>query len=66
MDSEYNPPKSPTHKQTENQIRIKHTITNPNFFVINRNSNDYITNHKKNTIFFLLNATSKNFLTMIL
>ena len=48
MDSEYNPPISRTHNQTKNPFGIKHTIKNPNFFVIDKISIAYITNHNKN------------------
>ena len=58
MDSECNPPISLTHNQTKKPFRIKHTIKNLNFFFIDAISNDYITNHNKNIIFFLLIASS--------
>ena len=47
MDSEYNPPISLTHNQTENPFRKKHTIKNPNFFDVDKMFKDYITNHNK-------------------
>ena len=59
MDSENNSPISLTHNQTENPFRIKHTIKNPNFFVIDKISSDYITNHIEKIICFLLIMTLK-------
>ena len=59
MDSEYNPPTSLSHDQTENPFRIKHTNKNPNFFVIDKNSNDYITNHNKKYNLFLFKGDFK-------
>ena len=47
MDSGYNPPIDISPTQTEKQFRIKHTIKNPDFFDIDKLSNDYITNHNK-------------------
>ena len=47
MDTEYNPPINISHTQREKPFCIKHTIKNPNFFVIDKTSNDYIANHKK-------------------
>ena len=47
MDSEYNPPISLTYNQPKCPFRIKHTIKNPNFFVIDKISNDYINDHNK-------------------
>ena len=61
MDSEYNPPISLTHNQTENPFRIKHTIRNPNFFVVDKISNDYITIHNKNYNLFLAKCDFKLF-----
>ena len=52
MNSEYNPPRSISHTQHENPFRTKHTITSPNFFDVDKMSNVYITNHKKNNIYF--------------
>ena len=53
MDTEYNPPIDISHTQTEKPFRIKHTIQNPNFFVIDKISNDYIANHNKKYYLFL-------------
>ena len=53
MGSEYNPPIGLPHSQTENPFRIKHTIKNPNFFVIDKIYNDYITDHNKKYNLFL-------------
>ena len=56
MCSENNPPigyiDSPS--QTEKPFRIKHTIKKPNFFVIDKISNEYITNHNKKYYKFLI------------
>ena len=52
MNIEYNPPILISHSQTEQPFRIKNTIENPNFFAIDKISNDYITTHnEKNSIF---------------
>ena len=53
MDTEYNPPIDISHTQTKKTFRIKHTITNPNFFVIGKISKDYIANHIKKYFLFL-------------
>ena len=45
MDSENNPPILISHSQTEQTFRMEYTIENPNFFAIDKISNDYITNH---------------------
>ena len=34
-----------THKKYEKNIQIDHTTKNPNFFDIDKISNDFITNH---------------------
>ena len=47
MENENNPPISFTHNQSENPFRIKNTIKNPKFFVIDKISSDYNTNHNK-------------------
>ena len=47
MNSEYNPPIDISHIQHEKYIRTKHTIKNPSFLDIDKNSNDYISNHNK-------------------
>ena len=47
MNDEYNPSISDSSPQTKKPFHIKHTIKNPNFFVIDKSSNEYITNHKK-------------------
>ena len=54
MDDEYNPPKDISHTQTEISFRIKRTIENPKFFLIDKISNDYISNHKKKHNLFLI------------
>ena len=59
MDSEYNPPISFSHNQTENPFGIKHTNKNPNFFVVDKISNDYITNHNKEYNLFLVKCDFK-------
>ena len=59
MDSEYNPPICLSRNQKENPFRIKHTIKNPNFFDINKISNDYITNHNNKLNFFLAKCDFK-------
>ena len=57
MDTEYNPPIDDSHTETEKPFRIKLTIEKPNFFDIDKISNDYIANHKKNIVCFLLNVS---------
>ena len=52
MDSEYNPEISYTYPQTEKPFRINHNIKKPDFFLIDKISNEYINNHK-NFICFL-------------
>ena len=47
MDSEYNLSRGYLPTQTEKQFRTKHTINNPNFFVIDKICNEYIANHNK-------------------
>ena len=59
MDSEYNPPISLSHNQTKNPFRIKHTIKNPNFFVIDKISNGFVTNHNKKQNLFLAKCDFK-------
>ena len=39
--------KSLTHEKFENQLRIKHTIQNPNFFDMDEVFNENITNYNK-------------------
>ena len=46
MNSEHYPEISYTGTQTEKPFCIKHTIKNPNFFVVDKVSNEYIANHK--------------------
>ena len=58
MDTKYNPPIDISHTQTEKPFRMKHTIKNPNFFVIDKISNYYIANHKKKNL-FLFQCDSK-------
>ena len=53
MDSEYKPPMSLTHNQTENPFRIKHTSKDPD-----KISSDYITNHNKKYNLFLVKCDS--------
>ena len=57
--TEYNLPISIS--QTEKYIRTKHTIKNPSFFVIDKISNDYITNHNKRHYLFLIKYDYKIF-----
>ena len=66
MDTEYNPPIDFSHTQTEKPFCIKHTIKNPNFFVIEKFllTISLITT-KKNIICFLINVTLYYFLTII-
>ena len=59
MVSECNPPISLSQNQKEYPFRIKHTIKNPNFFVINKIFNDYITNHNKKFNLFLIKCDFK-------
>ena len=59
MDTENNPPLSLTHNQTENPFGIKHTIKNPNFFDIDKISNDYIFDHNKKCNLFLVKCDFK-------
>ena len=47
MDIEYNPSIGDTDTPTEKLFRIKHTIKNTKFFVIDKVSNEYIANHNK-------------------
>ena len=54
MDEEYNPPITLLDTQTEKPFRIKHTIKNPNFSVIDKNCNDFIANHSKKYRVFLI------------
>ena len=54
MNSEYNPPITIGHSQTENSFVIKHTIKNPNFIVIDKISIEYIGNHSKKYSVFLI------------
>ena len=63
MNDEYNPPTAYSHTQTEKLFRIKHTIKNPNFFVIDKISNDYIANHNKKYCKFLIKCDFKLFFT---
>ena len=58
MDSEYNPPISLTHNQTENPFRRKHTNKDPNFFDKTKFLMFKSLITTKNIICFLLNATS--------
>ena len=58
MDTEYNPPIDISHTQTEKPFRIKHTIKNPDFFVTDKLSKDYITNHNKKYNLFLVKCDS--------
>ena len=55
MCSEYHPPIGyiDLPSQTEKPFRIKHTIKNQNFFVIDKISNEYMTNHNKKYYIFL-------------
>ena len=57
--SEYNPPITIGHSQTENSFRTKHTIKNPIFFVVDKISNEYIANHSKNYRVFLIKCDFK-------
>ena len=59
MNSEYNPPITIDHSQTEQPFRIKHTIKNPNFFVRDKISNEYIANHNKKYRLFLIKCDFK-------
>ena len=61
MNSEYNPPIAYSDTQTENPFRTKHTIKNPNFFVLDKISNDYIGNQKKKIFSFLIKCDFKLF-----
>ena len=54
MDIEYSPPKTLLDTQTGKPFRIKHTNKNPNFFVIDKISSEYITNHSKKYRLFLI------------
>ena len=59
MDSEYIPPIRKSHPQPGQPFCIKYTIKNPNFFVIDKISNDYITNHKRKYFIFLIKCDFK-------
>ena len=61
MDSKYNPEKSDSSPQTKKPFRIKHTIKNPNFCVIDKISNEYIANHNKKSYMFLIRCDFKLF-----
>ena len=69
MNDEYNSSKNDSSPQTEQLFRIKHRIKNPNFFAIDKVSNDLIANHKKNYLFLikcdLLLIFNKDFLKPI-
>ena len=51
MNSEHNLPILISDRQTEQPFRIKYTIKIPNFFAIDKFSNDYITNHNGKKIY---------------
>ena len=53
MNIEYNPPILISHSQTEQPFRLEYTIENPNFFAIDKISNDFITNHNEKHSIFL-------------
>ena len=57
--TEYIHPISISDTQTEKYIRTKHTIKNPNFFVIEKISKDYITYHNKKYYLFLIKCDFK-------
>ena len=59
--TEYNPSITISHTQIEKYIRTKHTIKNPNFFVRDKKSFDYITNHNKKYCLFLIKCDFKLF-----
>ena len=59
MDSEYNPSISNSSPQTQKTFRIKHTSKIPNFFVIDKISNEHITNHNKKYYMFLIKGDFK-------
>ena len=59
MNTEYNPTTDISHTQTEKPFRIKHTIKDPNFFVTDKISNDYIGSHKKIHNLFLFKCDFK-------
>ena len=61
MNNEYNPPIAYSDTQTEKPFRIYYAIKNPIFFVIDKISNDYITNHNKKYYFFLIKFEFKLF-----
>ena len=47
------PPIFYNHSEREKYIHTKHTIKNPNFFVIDKISNDCITNHNRKYLFLI-------------
>ena len=55
----HNLPISITHTQREKYIRTKHIIEKPNFFEIDKITNDYITNHIKKFYLFLIKCDFK-------
>ena len=59
MDSEYNPSNIYTYPQTKKLIRMIHIFKSPNFLIIDRISNDYITNHNKKYHLFLIKCDFK-------
>ena len=65
MKSEHSPPICLSHTEHEKYIRTKNTIESSSFFGIDKISNDYINNHNKKIIYFLLNVIFIQFLRSI-
>ena len=62
MDTEDIPSIDISHTQTEKPFRMKHTIKNPDFFVIDKLSNEYKTSYNEKKLFFTsLNVTLNYF-----
>ena len=54
--------KSLTHMQYETSFRMKYTIKNPNFFDVEKLFNNYVINHNKKFVLYLVKCDFKLFL----
>ena len=59
MNDGCNPSIGDSSPQTEQPFCIKHTIKNPNFFVLDKICNEYIANHNKKYHSFLIKCDFK-------
>ena len=59
MNSENNPPITIGHSETGNSFRMKDTIKNPNFFHLHKISKEYIANHSKKYLGFVIKCDFK-------